>query len=114
MGALEEHEDALRQRIELGLRQLPGVTIHSRAARRTPTLLITVAGLDAAEISKALAKHDINAPAGSFYAYEASKVLGLGDAGGLRIGLAPYNSGDDVDRLLGVLATVLNRDLGHT
>lgn len=114
MGALEEHEDVLRQRIEAGLRQLPGVTIHSRAARRTPTLLITVAGLDAAEISKALAKHDINAPAGSFYAYEASKVLGLGDAGGLRIGLAPYNSGDDVDRLLGVLAMVLDRDLRHT
>jgi selenocysteine lyase/cysteine desulfurase len=42
----------------------------------------------------------VNAPAGSFYAIEASRHLGLGDAGGLRIGLAPYTTGDDVDRLL--------------
>jgi cysteine desulfurase family protein (TIGR01976 family) len=107
MSALEDHEDALRQRIEAGLRQLPAVAIHSRATRRTPTLLITVAGHDSAAISGALAQHDINAPAGSFYAYEASRFLGLGEAGGVRIGLAPYNSADDVDRLIRVLATIL-------
>jgi cysteine desulfurase family protein (TIGR01976 family) len=111
MSAVEGHEDALRERIEAGLRELPGVTIHSRAARRTPTLLVTVAGRDAAAISGALAQHDVNAPAGSFYAYEAAKVLGLGDAGGLRIGLAPYNSTDDVDRLLHVLADTLGHGL---
>lgn len=110
MAALEEREDVLRQRIEAGLRGLPGVTIHSRAARRTPTLLVTVAGRDTAAISATLARHDVNAPAGSFYAYEASKVLGLGDTGGLRIGLAPYNSAGDVDRLVGVLAEILNHD----
>jgi cysteine desulfurase family protein (TIGR01976 family) len=108
MSALERHEDTLRQRIEAGLSQLPAVTVHSRAARRTPTLLITVAGQDAAAISGALAQHDINAPAGSFYAYEAARFLGLGDAGGVRIGLAPYNSEDDVDRLLRVLAETLD------
>jgi len=42
----------------------------------------------------------VNAPAGSFYAIEASRHLGLGDAGGLRVGLAPYNDDEDVDRLL--------------
>jgi cysteine desulfurase family protein (TIGR01976 family) len=105
--ALEQHEDALRLRIESGLRQLPGVRIHSRAARRTPTLLATFAGRDAAEVSAVLAKHDVNAPAGSFYAYEASRRLGLGEAGGLRIGLAPYNDADDVDRLLDALAAAL-------
>lgn len=110
MGALEDREDTLRRRIEAGLRELPGVTIHSRAARRTPTLLFTVAGRDAAAIGKALAQRDVNAPAGSFYAYEASRLLGLGEAGGVRIGLAPYNSADDVDRLLGVLAEILGHD----
>jgi cysteine desulfurase family protein (TIGR01976 family) len=108
MGALEEREDALRRRIEAGLHQLPAITIHSRAARRTPTLLFTVAGRDAAAISGALAQRDINAPAGSFYAYEASRVLGLGDVGGVRIGLAPYSSADDVDRLIGVLPEILD------
>jgi selenocysteine lyase/cysteine desulfurase len=42
----------------------------------------------------------VNAPAGSFYAIEASRWLGLGDTGGLRAGLAPYTDRDDVDRLL--------------
>ena len=106
--ALEQHEDALRLRIEAGLQQLPGVRIHSRAARRTPTLLATFAGRDAAEVSAVLAKHDVNAPAGSFYAYEASRRLGLGEAGGLRIGLAPYNDADDVDRLLCALAAAMD------
>jgi cysteine desulfurase family protein (TIGR01976 family) len=107
MSALEHNEDTLRQRIEAGLQRLPMVTVHSRASHRTPTLLLTFAGWDAAEISTVLAQHDINAPAGSFYAYEASRRLGLGDAGGLRIGLAPYNTSDDVDRLIRVLAAAL-------
>ncbi|WP_029112384.1 cysteine desulfurase-like protein [Mycobacterium sp. URHB0044] len=104
MSALAQHEDTLRTRIEAGLQQLSSVTVHSRAARRTPTLLLTFAGRDAGDVSAALAEHDINAPAGSFYAYEASRVLGLGATGGVRIGLAPYNNASDVDRLLGVLA----------
>jgi selenocysteine lyase/cysteine desulfurase len=70
-------------------------------------LLITVAGRDAAAVSAVLAHHEINAPAGSFYAYEASRRLGLGEAGGVRIGLAPYNNADDVDRLTSVLAALL-------
>lgn len=107
LGALEAHEDALRQRIESGLRALAGVQIHSKASRRTPTLLLTFEGRDAAEISAALAEHDVNAPAGSFYAYEAARLLGLGDAGGLRIGLAPYNTAADVDRLLRALGEAL-------
>ena len=105
--ALEVHEDGLRQRIESGLEELAGVRIHSTASRRTPTLLVTFDGRDAAEISASLAEHDVNAPAGSFYAYEAARLLGLGDAGGLRIGLAPYNTAADVDRLLRVLGDAL-------
>jgi cysteine desulfurase family protein (TIGR01976 family) len=107
MRALEVHEDSLRRQIETGLQRLPTVNVHSRAARRTPTLLITFAERAAAAISAALAECDVNAPAGSFYAYEASRLLGLGDAGGLRVGLAPYNNSDDVDRLLRGLAAAL-------
>lgn len=104
---IDAHEDALRQRIEAGLVNLPGVTVHSRAGRRTPTLLVTFANHTAAEVSAHLAAQSINAPAGSFYAYEPARHLGLGESGGLRIGLAPYNSDDDVDRLLAALASYL-------
>jgi cysteine desulfurase family protein (TIGR01976 family) len=108
MAALEAHEDRLRERIEDGVRALPGVTVWSRAARRTPTLLLTFEGRDAADAYRFLAGRGVNAPAGSFYAIEASRHLGLGDAGGLRVGLAPYNDDEDVDRLLAGLGEWLD------
>ncbi|TDT38963.1 cysteine desulfurase family protein (TIGR01976 family) [Streptomyces sp. BK208] len=102
--ALESHEDVLRERIEEGLAALDGVTVYSRAARRTPTLLFTVAGLRPAEVYRQLAERGVDAPAGSFYALEASRRLGLGDEGAVRVGLAPYTGADDVERLLTALA----------
>ena len=67
---------------------------------RTPTLLLTFAGRRPPMSTGLLAERGVNAPAGSFYAFEPSRRLGLGDTGGLRIGLAPYNDDTDVDRLL--------------
>ncbi len=109
MTALEAYEDDLRQRLESALLALPGVTVHSRAARRTPTLLVTIAGADLAELRAFLAERGVNAPVGAFYAYEPSRRLGLGDAGGMRFGLAPYSTASDVDRLLAGLAEWLRR-----
>lgn len=80
--------------------ELGGVTVHSRAAERTPTLLLTFEGRDAADAYRFLARSGVHAPAGSFYALEASRHLGLGDSGGLRVGLCAYNDTDDVERLL--------------
>jgi cysteine desulfurase family protein (TIGR01976 family) len=100
MDAIEAHEDRLRERIENGVHDLPGVTLWSRAKRRTPTQLLTFEGRSTADAYRFLAERDVNAPAGSFYAIEASRWLGLGDTGGLRVGLAPYNDDEDVDRLL--------------
>ena len=105
--ALHDHEEALRARLEEGLAALPGVTLWSRAERRTPTLLMTFEGRAASEVTTALAAGRVLAPSGNFYALEASRRLGLGDDGGLRVGLAPYTDPTDVDRLLDGLATAL-------
>ncbi len=105
--ALEAHEDRLRERIETALTELPGVTLHARAVRRTPTLLATFAEHDPQDVRRHLAARNVNAPAGSFYAYEASRRLGLDTDGGLRIGLAPYTDDRDVDRLLEGLEELL-------
>jgi cysteine desulfurase family protein (TIGR01976 family) len=98
--ALAEYELGLRDALETGIADLSGVTVHSRAARRTPTLLLTFPGQSASHAARFLSERDILAPAGSFYALEASRWLGLGDEGGLRIGVAPYTSHAEVDRLL--------------
>jgi cysteine desulfurase family protein (TIGR01976 family) len=107
MATLEAYEDGLRADLEAGLAELPGVRLWSRAAHRTPTLLLTFDGRDAAEAYRFLAERGVNAPAGSFYAIEASRRLGLGATGGLRVGLAPYSDRDDVDRLLAGLREFL-------
>ena len=107
MTLVQEHEDGLRRAVEDGLAALPGVRVHSGAGVRTPTPLLTFDGRDAWKAYEFLAMLDINAPAGSFYALEASRYLGLGDSGGLRVGLAPYSDQRDVDRLLAALAEFL-------
>ena len=105
--ALHEHEEALRAQLEQGLAALPGATLWSRADRRTPTLLATFAGHAASELTRALAERKVLAPSGNFYAVEASRHLGLGEVGGLRMGLAPYTDASDVERLLDGLAAAL-------
>ncbi|GAA3940906.1 cysteine desulfurase-like protein [Actinomadura viridis] len=107
--ALEAHEHVLRHRIEEGLAALDGVTVYSRAADRTPTVLMTFDGRDTADAHRHLAGRGVAAPSGSFYAIEASRRLGLGDTGGLRVGLAPYNDAEDVERLLEGLAGFLGQ-----
>jgi cysteine desulfurase family protein (TIGR01976 family) len=100
MAAAGEHELAVRGRLESELAALPGARLHSRSARRTPTLLVTFEGHDAKAVSRHLADRGVNAPAGHFYALEASRALGLGDTGGLRVGVASYTTDEDVDRLV--------------
>lgn len=105
--ALEQHEDRLLERLDADLRALPGVTVHSNAKRRTPTLLFTAEGHDPQAIRASLAEVGVNAPAGHFYAWECSHHLGLGATGGVRVGLAPYTNDDDIERLLSGLRSIL-------
>jgi cysteine desulfurase family protein (TIGR01976 family) len=100
MSAIEAYEDDLRIGLEAQLSELPGLVSYSRAAHRTPTLLVSFEGKSSAAAQRSLAASGVNAPAGSFYALEASRALGLGDDGALRVGLAPYTDGDDVSRLV--------------
>jgi cysteine desulfurase family protein (TIGR01976 family) len=104
MTALEAHEEELFGRLLDRLRGTPGVTVHGSPARRTPTAYFSVAGRTGREVHERLADAGVNAPAGSFYAIEASRWLGLGDEGAVRAGLAAYTSEDDVERLLAAVA----------
>ena len=104
MAAVERHEAALLGRLLDGLGGLGHVRTHGRAARRTPTVLLEVEGRTGREVHERLGALGVNAPASNFYAIEASRWLGLGDAGAVRVGLAAYSNGADVDRLLDGLA----------
>ena len=104
MQRVEAYEDVLFERLLSGLDAVDGVRRYGRPGRRTPTALFSVDGRTGPEVHEALAARGVNAPAGSFYAIEASRWMGLGDTGAVRAGLAPYTSEDDVDRLLAGVA----------
>ncbi|TCO50526.1 cysteine desulfurase family protein (TIGR01976 family) [Kribbella antiqua] len=103
---VEEYEDDLRVDLETRLEAIPGVTLYGHASRRTPTLLFTVDGWTPAAVAERLAAAGVNAPAGSFYAYEPARHLGLGASGAVRAGLAPYVDQSDVDRLVAVVESL--------
>ncbi len=90
-GELAAHEDALLDAAagRSGPAQ-PRVRVHGTPARRTPTLLLQVEGVEPRAVYEHLVGHGVIAPAGSFYAIEASRHAGLGDTGGVRVGLSPY------------------------
>jgi cysteine desulfurase family protein (TIGR01976 family) len=105
---LDEHETRLRRTVERGLAELGAdVVLHSRAARRTPTLLVTFPGRRSADAARFLAERQVLAPAGFFYAAQAQQRLALQDDAALRIGLAATTDESDVQRLLDGLAAFL-------
>jgi cysteine desulfurase family protein (TIGR01976 family) len=106
--AIDEHERGLREQVEAGLAGFGGaVVLHSRAARRTPTLLVSFPGRRSADAARFLADRRVLAPAGFFYAHQAQQRLALPDDAALRIGLAAYTDEPDVRRLLDGLAAFL-------
>ncbi len=106
MTSLEAYEDELHAVLREGLESVPGIRLYAHAPLRTPTELFTIDGLDSQAIYRELAERDINAPASSFYAIEAAEWLGLGEPGGVRVGLAPYSNREDVERLITALTEV--------
>lgn len=113
MTAVEAHEAVLLARLEDGLAAVDGVTCHgARDRHRTPTALFSVAGTAGGDVHRRLAESGVNAPAGSFYALECSRWLGLGDGGAVRAGIAPYTDESDVDRLLAGVAKIAGGRLG--
>lgn len=53
--------------------------------------------------SERLLERGVVVPPGSFYALEAARHAGLGEQGGVRIGLSAYTTADEVDLLLDAL-----------
>jgi len=109
MRAVEEHEEQLFARLLDGLSAIDGVVLHGSPKRRTPTALFSVAGHAGQQVYEHLGRLDVNAPASSFYAIEAARWMGLGDEGAVRVGLAPYTSTEDVDRLVAGVAELAAR-----
>lgn len=114
--ALEVYERALTQRLVEGLQRLPGIRIQgitdpAAFDRRVPTVSFIHDRLSPPEMSAGFGREDIFVWDGHNYALEVISHLGLLESGGvLRVGLAHYNTAEEVDRLLDVLGQMIRRN----
>jgi len=85
-----------------------GVTSDNAMHRRVPTVSFTVEGVHPEMLAKHLAADNIFVWSGHNYALEPVKRMGLDTKGGvLRVGLAHYNTSQEVDALIASLHKVL-------
>lgn len=109
MHACVDYEHELGTRLIEGLASVPGARLYGppTMAGRVPTFALTIEGHHPDALAEALARANIFAWSGHFYALEPVAALGLTDRGGLlRVGLCHYNTEAEVDRLLDVLRTI--------
>jgi cysteine desulfurase family protein (TIGR01976 family) len=109
MAAIEIYENDLMAHLLDALPSLTGYTFYGitdsrRLAERVPTLSFNHARLSPLELARALDEAGIFAWHGNYYAQPVTEALGLEPEGAVRIGLLHYNTCDEVDRLIAVLA----------
>jgi cysteine desulfurase family protein (TIGR01976 family) len=112
MLAIQEYERELSKQLISGLLEIPGVQVYgitepSQFMWRTPTVSITIEGQKSADVAKMLGEKGIFTWHGHFYAIELVECLDLERFGGLvRIGLAHYNTGEEIEELLQVVGKI--------
>ncbi len=105
-----DHERRLATKLFNGVNAIKGCKVVGQdfaSAHRAPTVSFTVEGKTPTEVCRHLAKQNIFAWDGHFYAQRAIEVLGLYERGGVtRIGMAAYNTEEEIDLTLKVLANL--------
>jgi cysteine desulfurase family protein (TIGR01976 family) len=78
-----------------------GITDSNRLTERCPTLAFTMSQATPAQVATYLGDHGIFVWDGNYYAISVTERLGLETSGGMvRVGLAHYNTSDEVERFL--------------
>ena len=103
------HEHALAEQLITGLLAIPGLTFYgikdlARLDQRTPTVAIRMEGHTPRDLATRLGERGIFTWDGNYFAVNLTERLGVENIGGmLRIGLAHYNTAEEVNRLLAEL-----------
>jgi selenocysteine lyase/cysteine desulfurase len=99
----------LAERLIRGLLAIPGLTFYGirepeRFTQRTPTVAIRMEGRTPRQLAEFLGERGIFTWDGNYYALSLTERLDVESSGGmLRIGLAHYNTAEEVDRVLAAL-----------
>lgn len=112
MRTMMDYERGLSAQLIAGLREIKGATIygitdHARLSLRVPTVTCNLAGHTPLELAQHLASHGIFAWDGNYYALGIMERLDLEKSGGaLRLGMAHYNTPDEVNQVLNCLELI--------
>ena len=104
MMAIDAYEEPMAKRLRTELAAIPGLKIFGppEGAPRTSTVSFLIDGINANDVAKSLAEEGVFVWDGDYYAIEIiMNVWKLESVGGLvRIGLAPYNTDEEIDRIV--------------
>ncbi len=113
MECLTDYEIPLARQLIDGLGAIKGVKIHgitnpNAMEKRVPTISFTAVGHHPCNLATSLATRGIQVWDGHNYAVEPVSYMGLMEAGGVvRIGLAHYNTAEEVDQTLAAIDQIL-------
>ena len=106
MLAGEAYEQPLAKRLREQLAGIAGVKLYGppEGSPRTSTVSFTLDGFQAGEVCRSLGARGLFTWDGDFYAQRLVELLGLQGRGGLvRVGLAPYTTEGELERLVAAL-----------
>ena len=104
MQAIAAHEEALADQLRSGLADLQ-VQAFIPQGPRTPTVSFLPSTRTPAEVAAALGRRNLFVWDGDFFATRCVRAIGSESL--VRVGFAPYNTAEEVDRLLEALAEIL-------
>jgi cysteine desulfurase family protein (TIGR01976 family) len=110
--AIQKHERVLVESLISGLLKIPGLTFYgisdpARSGERCPTVAVRIAGRTPLALATELGRRGFFTWDGNYYALNLTEHLDVEKDGGfLRIGLAHYNTAEEVDRFLAVLREI--------
>jgi len=113
--AIRQHERELMERLISGLLAIPGLKLYGihnpqRFNQRCPTVAVRIAGWTPLQLATKLGERGFFTWDGNYYALNLTERLNVEKDGGfLRIGLAHYNTTEEVERFLAALREIVSR-----
>jgi cysteine desulfurase family protein (TIGR01976 family) len=111
-GAIQQHEHRLAETLIGGLLAIPGLKFYGirdvgKLDGRCPTVAVRIAGRTPLELATKLGERGFFTWDGNYYALNLTERLDVEKDGGfLRIGLAHYNTAEEVQRFLSALREI--------
>jgi len=110
---IHKHEHELMGKLIRGLQQIPGLKLYgikdpAHFGKRCPTVAVRIKGYTPLQLANRLGDQGIFTWDGNYYALNLTERLDVEKDGGfLRIGIAHYNSADEIERFLQTLRTIV-------